>query len=322
LCQFGCPTGAKQSTLQSVVPAALARGASLISGARATRLLRKGDQVQGVCIVDEDGRERQVHARSTVLAMGSLLTPAFLQAQGVRLPWLGRNLSVHPAGAVSAWFPGESFGNSQVIPQGFGVSDLAEAGILFEGATPPLPALGALAPQLGRDFADTVDRYPETAWFGFMIRDTSRGQVRHIPGLPFPWVSYRMNGEDFRRFRYAQQKLGELFFAAGARSLQLPGYEAEPEITSVEQLRQCLARSRTPADFLVSAYHPLGTCRLGLGTGQGVCDPTHRVFGLHNLYVMDGSSVPSALGANPQVTIMALALRSARQLAERLSHEA
>lgn len=61
---------------------------------------------------------------------------------------------------------------------------------------------------------------------------------------------------------------------------------------------------------------------MGLGTGQGVCDPTHRVFGLHNLYVMDGSSVPSALGANPQVTIMALALRSARQLAERLSHEA
>jgi len=40
------------------------------------------------------------------------------------------------------------------------------------------------------------------------------------------------------------------------------------------------------------------------------------------LTVMDGAAVPSALGANPQVTIMSLALRAARRLADRWSEDA
>jgi choline dehydrogenase-like flavoprotein len=34
---------------------------------------------------------------------------------------------------------------------------------------------------------------------------------------------------------------------------------------------------------------------------------------------MDGASVPSSLGANPQVTIMTMAMRAARRLAEKLN---
>lgn len=321
LCQFGCPTGAKQSTNVSYIPRALARGAQLITGYRVTRLARSGASITGLTAQAADGKQLQVSARAVVLAMGSLLTPAFMQQQGFHHHWLGRNLSLHPAGAVSAWFPDRDFRNSRTIPQGFGVADLAAQGILLEGATPPLAALGAMLPQLGSAFTRQVDRYAQTAFFGFMIRDDSRGRVRHLPGAAFPWVSYRMQPSDFARFKQGLHWLSRIFFAAGAASLHLPGYRAIPEITSMAQVETILRKAKSPRDFFVSAYHPLGTCRMAVDAAHGVIDPTHRVFGTHNLYVMDGSSLPSSLGANPQITIMALAQRGARLLARRLLDE-
>ena len=79
----------------------------------------------------------------------------------------------------------------------------------------------------------------------------------------------------------------------------------------------------TPAatDFIMSAYHPLGTARLAATGEHGVCDSEHRVFGWQGLTVMDGSVVPSSLGANPQITIMSLAARAASRLADRILKE-
>ncbi len=57
--------------------------------------------------------------------------------------------------------------------------------------------------------------------------------------------------------------------------------------------------------------HPLGGCALGETVEQGVvdCDPQNfgAVFGYQNLYVADGSIIPSAVGVNPSLTIAALA---------------
>jgi choline dehydrogenase-like flavoprotein len=62
------------------------------------------------------------------------------------------------------------------------------------------------------------------------------------------------------------------------------------------------------------AFHPLGTARAGADPAASVVDPHLQVHGIGGLYVADGSVVPSALGVNPQITIMALAARLAREL--------
>jgi choline dehydrogenase-like flavoprotein len=43
----------------------------------------------------------------------------------------------------------------------------------------------------------------------------------------------------------------------------------------------------------------------------GVIDNWGRVWDVDNLYLADGSIVPTSLGVNPQVTIMAMATRIA-----------
>lgn len=57
--------------------------------------------------------------------------------------------------------------------------------------------------------------------------------------------------------------------------------------------------------------HPLGGCNMGNGPESGVVDHKGEVFGYRNLFVVDGSTVPEALGLNPSKTIAALAERSA-----------
>ena len=73
-----------------------------------------------------------VRARHVVGAMGTFFTPLFLRDNGIRNPWLGRNLSLHPAGAVTGHYPDVTFNHAQRIPQGFGVADLAGEGIQAE----------------------------------------------------------------------------------------------------------------------------------------------------------------------------------------------
>lgn len=322
LCQFGCPTGAKQSTNVSVIPAALDRGAVLIPQVRVEAINHEGGLVSGVSARDLlNGRPFQIQARAVVVAAGSLLTPQLLRDAGVRNRWLGANLSLHPAGIVTGWFPGMDLGNSQTIPQGFGVDDLAGEGLMFEGATPPLPALAMMDASIGRAFTQAVARYRETAFFGFMIRDQSRGRVwRSLKGTPI--VSYRLNGPDFQLFCRGLDTLVRIYLAAGAREVRMPGSPQLPVIRNSSDLA-ALWRSRPrPRDFLISAYHPLGTARIASSQRLGVCGPDHGVYGLDGLYVMDGSSVPSSLGANPQITIMALAMKASRGLAHRLHGEA
>jgi choline dehydrogenase-like flavoprotein len=62
------------------------------------------------------------------------------------------------------------------------------------------------------------------------------------------------------------------------------------------------------------AFHPLGTARAGADPADSVVDGDLRVHGIDGLHVSDGSVIPSSLGVNPQITIMALATRLAYHL--------
>ncbi len=63
--------------------------------------------------------------------------------------------------------------------------------------------------------------------------------------------------------------------------------------------------------------HPLGGCPMGDDDTKGVISSEGEVYNYPNLYVADGSIVPSALGANPSMTIAALAERISEKLIEK-----
>ncbi|MGW5260425.1 GMC oxidoreductase [Microbispora sp. NPDC004025] len=66
----------------------------------------------------------------------------------------------------------------------------------------------------------------------------------------------------------------------------------------------------------VMTVHPLGGAPMGLHPGEGVCDAYGEVFGFPGLYVADGAALPGPVGANPSLTIAALADRMCSRILE------
>ncbi|MFC0863303.1 FAD-dependent oxidoreductase [Sphaerimonospora cavernae] len=68
-------------------------------------------------------------------------------------------------------------------------------------------------------------------------------------------------------------------------------------------------------DRVITA-HPLGGAPMGRHPGEGVCDAYGEVFGFPGLYVADGAAMPGPVGANPALTIAALADRMSTRMLE------
>ena len=61
--------------------------------------------------------------------------------------------------------------------------------------------------------------------------------------------------------------------------------------------------------------HLVGGCRMGSDPERSVVDSDHRAWEVPNLFIADGSVMPTQGSANPALTIMALASRLAERLA-------
>jgi choline dehydrogenase-like flavoprotein len=188
---------------------------------------------------------------------------------------------------------------------------------MLEGIfTPPGPLIASL-PGVGHVLKDLAARYRHLSAFGVMASDTTRGRVfRNLPGCP-PLIYYSLNARDAATIKYGVARLTEVYLAAGAKRVYT-GNCRVPTVDSAASLAEFESVEAVPDDYDVMAFHPVGTCRMGLDPSKSVVGPDLGVHGVSGLYVMDASVIPDSLGVNPQITIMALALRGGRRLAESL----
>jgi choline dehydrogenase-like flavoprotein len=314
LCYFGCPTGAKRSADVSLIPAALAAGAMLYTHARVDGIAatREGVELEARA---PSGRALRVRARTAIVAAGSLVTPLLLAKAGCRHAMLGRNLSIHPAAGAVALFP-FAVDMEQAIPQGYGLEGLREQGLLFEGGATPFELTALALDVQGPRLVEILEQHHRLLTYGFNVRDTSRGRVRRGPGgAPLP--TYRLGDGDVAQLQFGMRTLLDLLAAGGATTIFPPVYGLD-EVAGSKAGRALDGRVLRADDLTLSAYHPLGTARMGRDPATSVVDMELRVRGLPSLMVCDGSAVPTSMGANPQITIMALAARAAERLAARL----
>jgi choline dehydrogenase-like flavoprotein len=156
---------------------------------------------------------------------------------------------------------------------------------------------------------------PHLAMFGAQVHDDGGGVVWRSPIGREPLILYRCTDRDRRSMRRAIRALAEAFLEAGAEEIFLPVLGLgglDPDAYRRFDLE------RVPVSRLeCSSQHPLGTCRMGKSAATSAVDPWGRAWDVEELYVADASIVPSSLGVNPQLTVMALATRIAWHLAER-----
>lgn len=316
VCAFGCPTSAKQHTGITYMAAAWNAGAETYTNTRAVRVLMRGGHATGVRAVTGGGATLNVEARLVIVACGTLATPRLLAASGLggSSGELGRNLSIHPAGAAVALMD-EEVRMWEGVPQSYFVDEFASEGVILEGIAGPPEYLASSLPLTGEQQREVMLQAERVAQFGLMVSDRSRGRVSSLAGRTV--VSYSLCREDVTAVQRGLELLVRLFAAAGAREVVLPLAEL-PRVPATEAGAARVAAARPRATSLkLLGFHPLGTARAHAQPRGGVVDGDLRVHGVDGVYVADGSVVPTPLGVNPQITIMALATRLAYGLLDK-----
>jgi GMC oxidoreductase len=217
---------------------------------------------------------------------------------------------LHPALAARARFEQE-INMSRGVVQSYYIDEFCDEGIMFEGAAGP-PDYAAMSFPFSREqHRELMLDYLHIGQFGLMVSDTSRGSVRAAPGNSFH-ISYSVNDEDMRTIKRGIELLCELYWAAGATEIYPPvegiGVLRNGDVDTVRN------HDLQPRDVTLAAFHPLGTARADARPAHGVVDGNLALYGCEGVYVSDASAIPSSLGVNPQITIMALATRLAFHL--------
>ncbi len=335
-CGMGCPTNAKQSMLVTAIPAALNAGAKILSRFSVARLQIKQQQVKGAYLQALDTQLRPsgimvtVQARHVVLAAGAIGSPAVLLRSKVPDPYhlVGKRTFLHPS-VMSGGLFAQLVNSHQGAPQSvysdhFVWQDGAVGECGYKLEVPPVHPilLATTLSGFGRFHQQLMARFKHLQVTIALLRDgfhsDSQGGAVQLRDDGSPLLDYPLNDFLWRGARRALLSMAELQFAAGARRVY-PLHEQAQLYRTWSEAKQAITNlpMQALATRLASA-HVMGGCAMGGDDRRSLVDHQGQYRWLSGLTVIDGSVFPTSLGANPQLTIYALALRNAKLLAKRL----
>ncbi|MBI2568615.1 MAG: GMC family oxidoreductase [Candidatus Schekmanbacteria bacterium] len=319
-CAFGCPTGAKRSTLLTYIPRALHFGARLYADVRVRRILRRGKRAIGVeaRVVRSGGRygaRLTVRAQLVVVACGAVQTPVLVARSGFRSPsgQLGRNLSLHPNAKIVALFPTDVRG-WEGVHQAFQVREFQRDGIVMAAVNVPPSILAMTMPYYGDALGEVLSEYHRAVIAGVLVEDTATGRVLRLPGGRAQ-VAYRLADADIATLKRGVALTCEAMFAAGATKIYLP-FEGFGPVTDVDQARRISDLPIERRALEVLTVHLMGSARMGCDRSRHVTDSYGRFHNADRLIISDASLFPTPIGVNPCETILALSTRNAAHIIE------
>ncbi len=316
-CDMGCPRGAMSSAHVTYWPAALAKGARLITRARVREITvdRRG-RASGAVYYTPDGGIAQQRARVVIVACNGVGTPRLLLNSVSSLfphglansnGLVGTHLMFHPIAFVSGVFPDRVDGHAGPVGlllhcHEFYETDLSRGFVrgikiqLCRESGPLSTALGHFpgeaVPWGAAHHRVQRERSAHMLAIAIMVEDLPEphNRVSLDPKLadgndiPAPKVSYTVSENSRKALDFGIARARELLEAAGA----------------TEIMHQALARN--------SGWHLMGTARMGDDPGNSVVDRYGRAHDVPNLFIIDGSIFVTSAAVNPTSTIQALAL--------------
>ena len=325
-CPLGCRIDAKRASHVSYLPKAVAAGARVRAGVQVQRVITEDGRATGLACraglpttgpqemsrngQPPVGRDWRVRAKAVISAGGAFGTPELLLRSGISHPALGRHLHIHPAAWIGARYEEEVRGWEGVM-QSYYVDQWQPEGILLEATFTPLSFGAQWLPGVGPPFSDRVANFGHIASIGVHLHDHSEGRVG-VTSNGSLRLSYRLLAEEARTIQFGIARAAEIHFAAGAT-------EVYPNVGPVSviprgRLAEFEALSLKPSDLRLEAFHPMSSARMGSEPDTSVCDPRGAVRGVENLYLADASILPTSVGVNPMMTIIACATHVARDV--------
>jgi choline dehydrogenase-like flavoprotein len=314
-CGFGCSTNAKQSSLNVWIPRALAAGAEIRDLAMVGRIeTNQYGRVTGVHYYRESEWRFQ-KAKNVVVAGYAIETPRLLLNSGnAQFPdglangngVVGKYFMVQSNDAVWGtmdqeirWYKGPP---SMAMTEHWnyiddrkdffgGYSYMSQGPLAIEWARTLASGRGLW----GQALKDEISHYIYEAGLKIcgevLPREQNRVELadqKDQYGLPVAKVTFSYCDNDNKLRQHAVREMTHAMQAAGAH-----------DIWSSE-----------------STAHLGGTCRMGNDPATSVVNPDGRSWEVPNLWVSDGSIMPTVGGVNPSLTIQAMSCRIADRIKE------
>jgi choline dehydrogenase-like flavoprotein len=307
-CLQGCKVNAKASPLITHLPDAIEHGVEVRADSMAVRV--EVDDATGRCTgvtYVRDGREEFQPADAVAVCGYAIETPRLLlHSTSRRFPnglangndHVGRYVMVQGATQVAARFPfelrmykapppevsSEQFyetDESRGFARGFSIQTIGPLPIDWSQHVTAEGHWGQALREYMRD-------YNHWSVLGVLCellpqaenRVTLAGE-KDANGMPVAAFSHSLCDNDKKNIAFATKILQEIWDGAGAQeTLKIDRYA-----------------------------HLVGGCRMGFSPEDSVVDSSHRAWEVPNLFVADGSVLPTQGAANPALAIMALADR-------------
>jgi choline dehydrogenase-like flavoprotein len=257
-----------------------------------------------------------------VVAGGALESPALLLRSRIGGPATGKNLHVQPGGAVYGIYKEKQKG-WWGSPMTTNCEQFTDTGGGY-GFYMEIPAFGpgfvaSVIPwSSGRQHKEVMTQVPYISTFIWFLRDRGSGEITLDPAGNSQALYSLTDEVDQKNFRHATAEAIRIHEAAGAEEILISmahkqivwkrGQDLEQFIQFITQ--QPLLEGAQP---MISA-HQLSTCRMGKDPSTCVADTNGELYDLKGVWVGDAGACPTALGANPMVTIMALAERTSDRM--------
>ena len=320
-CFQGCKSGAKWSTLYTEIPKGEATGKLEVRPASQALQIQHDDsgKVTGVLYADKDGKQQVQKARVVAVAGNSIESPRLLLNSATpKYPdglanssgQVGKNYMRHMTGSVYAIFDKPVHMYRGTTMAGIIRDESANkpdrgfvGGYEMETLSLGVPFMAAfLEPGAwGRDFSSAMEGYPNMAgmWLvgedmpqeknGITLHATEKDQF----GLPVPNVHFDDHANDVAMREHAFTQGSAVYDAVGAvKTFRTPPYPST---------------------------HNLGTNRMSEKASDGVVNKHGQTHDIANLFISDGSQFTTGAAENPTLTIVALAIRQAEYIADRMA---
>jgi choline dehydrogenase-like flavoprotein len=310
-CLQGCKVNAKASPLITHIPDALANGAEIRPDSMVSKVVVENGRAKGVCYF-QGGREHFQPARLVAVAGYSIESPRLLlNSASASFPdglcndygQVGKYVMVQGAPQTAGRFDEEIRMYKAPPPEvtceeyyetdptkdykrGFAIQNVSPLPITYSEHVTAQGHWGEVLREYMRDYVHWAVLGSLCEFLPREENGVSLAEEKDGHGLPVANFSYSQGENDNKLEEAAQKVMEDLLRAAGAE-----------EVITIKRYA-----------------HLVGGCRMAANPEKGVVDSDLRSFAVPNLYITDGSVLPTQGSANPALTIMSLAARCADHL--------
>lgn len=301
-CHQGCRNAAKTSMDTTYLPQAVAHGAEIRSGARVLSFeFDHAGRIDGVVYRQGEHEHRQ-RCRAVFLCAGGVESPRLLLNLGLANSsgQVGRNFMAHVATQVWGRFD-EEMRMNRGYPSSLITEDMMRPTDADYVGGYLVQSLGVLPVNLATGLARGAGMWGTR--LQSILRNYNGMAGIGINGECLPHPDNRLTlSDETDAFGHRKARI-DFSYHANERAIDRHSRHVMTAIWDAAGAKDIFAVDRSA--------HTIGTCRMGDNSDEAVVDADGRSFDIANLWICDNSVFPSALAANPALTIMALSLRTA-----------